>query len=398
MESRKGSCVRRAAVMVVGVLVLLCLGGAAVSVVTNRNLPTEALDAARLTDVDKARLAEIDHLRRTLGNGAWPGWGEVEIPLIVYNDAYAFLVGYADPPPGWVKVPQEEQRGGPWRPVPDDSFYGETYYRQPLSGGVTPQAFTVQVGDRWAASLHTRAAMRVTLAHQFREMLPGGVSEALPYGLAAGVFLRNSDSYVGAVLHEAFHAFQGLRVPERLLAAERANVQYQDAYPVVEEAFVEGWQAELDLLQEAVRAADGADVAETAELARQFLAQRAARRTAAGLSEGLVAYERQREWLEGLGLYNELEILRQAYEDDGYRPVEEMAADGSFDGYERFEQRWGQEVDQIGRMAGSDGDGRFYYSGMAQAVLLDRLLPTWKTQAFEEGVFLEDLLGAAVAE
>lgn len=395
MKSKEGSRVKRVALILVGLLLLLCLGGAAVSLVTNRNLPTEALQATQLSDVDKARLAEIDHLRQMLGNAAWPGWGDVDIPLIVYNDAYAFLVGYADPPPGWVKVPQEEQRGGPWRPVSDDAFRGETYYRQRLSGGVTPEAFTVLVGDRWAASLHTREAMRVTLAHQFRDMLPGGVREALPYGLAAGVFLRNSDSYVGAMLHEAFHAFQGLRVPERLLAAERSTIQYQNAYPSEEASFVEDWQTELELLQAAVRAEETSAVA---DLARQFLTQRERRRAAAGLSDALVAYEQQREWLEGLALYNELDILRQAYNDDDYRPVEGMVADPEFDGYDTFEQRWDQEVGQIGRMAANDGDGRFYYSGMAQAALLDRLLPEWKAQSFEEDVFLEYLLATAVLD
>jgi hypothetical protein len=48
------------------------------------------------------------------------------------------------------------------------------------------------------------------------------------------------------------------------------------------------------------------------------------------------------------------------------------------------------------RMAGDDGDGRFYYSGMAQAVLLDRLMPGWKARAMQDSVFLEALLAEAV--
>jgi hypothetical protein len=47
-------------------------------------------------------------------------------------------------------------------------------------------------------------------------------------------------------------------------------------------------------------------------------------------------------------------------------------------------------------MADDEGDGRFYYSGMAQAMLLDQLLPNWKEQALDEAVFLEDLLETAV--
>ena len=47
-------------------------------------------------------------------------------------------------------------------------------------------------------------------------------------------------------------------------------------------------------------------------------------------------------------------------------------------------------------MAGDEGDGRFYYSGMAQAVLLDRFAPGWKAQILDQGVWLDELLDAAV--
>jgi hypothetical protein len=47
-------------------------------------------------------------------------------------------------------------------------------------------------------------------------------------------------------------------------------------------------------------------------------------------------------------------------------------------------------------MAADWGDGRFYYSGMAQAVLLDRLMPGWKDQVLVDGVSLEGLLMTAV--
>jgi hypothetical protein len=43
-------------------------------------------------------------------------------------------------------------------------------------------------------------------------------------------------------------------------------------------------------------------------------------------------------------------------------------------------------------VASNRDDGRFYYSGIAQAVLLDRLTPGWKDQIMADGVFLEMLL------
>ena len=48
------------------------------------------------------------------------------------------------------------------------------------------------------------------------------------------------------------------------------------------------------------------------------------------------------------------------------------------------------------RMADDEGDGRFYYTGMAY--LLDRLMPDWKQKAFDDGIWLEDLLAEAVPE
>jgi len=46
---------------------------------------------------------------------------------------------------------------------------------------------------------------------------------------------------------------------------------------------------------------------------------------------------------------------------------------------------------------GHSDEKRFYYSGMAQAFLLDRLSPGWKQQILSPGVFQEDLLRRAVS-
>ena len=56
--------------------------------VSNCNLPDHSLVVERLTEVEKARLAESIHLRETLGDTIWPGWVCIDIPVIVYNDTY----------------------------------------------------------------------------------------------------------------------------------------------------------------------------------------------------------------------------------------------------------------------------------------------------------------------
>lgn len=380
---------------IAGVLLLVCLLLVGLSALINRNLPTRSAVVDGLSEAEKARLGEFFRARTALGDAAWPGWGAADIPVVVYNEAYAFLVGYgAEPPDGWLKVPQNTQRGGPWEAVPGDSVGGEPYYRQPLpAGGETPEAFTVKVGERWAASMLTMEWMEISLGNQFREQLPSFVAPIFPYSVASGIFLRGSDGYISALAHESFHAYQGTVAPERLAAAERSALVGETNYPWSDGAFEEAWQRELDLLARAMRAQTEG---ESRALAQQFLAQREQRRQGADLSTGLLDYEKQREWLEGLARYVELESWRQASLAEAYEPLPALQDDPDFSEYGTFERRWSQEIDQIGRMAGDEGDGRFYYSGMAQAVLLERLAPGWKGEALEPGVFLEDMLAVAV--
>ncbi len=42
-----------------------------------------------------------------------------------------------------------------------------------------------------------------------------------------------------------------------------------------------------------------------------------------------------------------------------------------------------------------DGETLFYYSGFAQGVLLDYLMPAWKVRVLE-GEYLEDLLAESI--
>lgn len=380
---------RRRLVMGVVGLLGLCLLTPLVSALSNLGLPARSAVVDRLSEADKARLEEFLHLRQTAGESVWPGWGQADIPVILYNEGYAFLVGVPDPPVGWSTVPQGVQRGGPWEPVAGDLFAGQAYYRQALADPkVTPQAFVVQVGDRWVASMTTLEWTRIKLRTDMQAELPSFLGPLVPYRLVIWAF--ESDWHIAAVGHEAFHALQGWLAPDRVAAAEYAN-EAADAYPWDEAVFRAAWAKELDLLRQAMQA----ETDEAAmELARAWLAAREARRQAAGLSAALIDFERQREWLEGLAKYAELALWRQGAT-AGYEPVAAMAAVPDFRTYAGFEQRWSSELVTLGNQAGA-GETRFYYTGWAQAVLLDRLAPGWKTRAMGPEVWLEALVAAAV--
>jgi hypothetical protein len=94
----------------------------------------------------------------------------------------------------------------------------------------------------------------------------------------------------------------------------------------------------------------------------------------------------------------ELESWRLAAETNGFEPLMSMAEDPDFKAYATFDGRWSQEISQMKRQAGQEGDTRFYYTGMAQAKLLDRLLPDWKERILLEDIWLEDLLREAIQD
>ena len=388
------SLLRRLTLLLFASLTGLCLLLVIASALSNLGMPSASPIIERLSEADKIRLAETAHLRQTLGSSVWAGWGEMDIPAIAYNESYAFLVGFtAHPPDGWIKVPANLRRGGPWEMAPGDDFQGQPYYRQSLPApDQTPEAFTVRIGERWVSSMTTLDWMKIGLAQSIRVDLPSFLRPVFPYRLFTSQLLSGDDQYISLAAHEAFHAFQGQQAYEKFAAAERANAESEDRYPWQDQTLQAGWQAELDLLARLLKTTDPA---ESADIAAQFLEQRAARRQRAGLSPDLIAFEKQREWLEGLARYTELEIWRLASQ-GSYQPIPASAALPDFERYTAFERRWEQEIAQLPRMAAQEGEGRFYYTGMAQAVLLDRLAPGWKTRVFDEGVWLEDLLAQAI--
>lgn len=396
---------RYAFLLALGVVVALVVLAVVASAVSNIGLPTQSTVVERLSEVDKARLAEYLRLQAQMMGEVWPAgggrpaWGEVRIPAIVHNEAYAFLVGYpGEPPDGWVKVPQGEHRGGAWEAVPGDDVLGGPYYRQRLpSTGETPENFTVLVGDVWVATLATTEYAAIDFYRGFRRDLPGFLQPIFPYRLMWALLMGPTENYLGGLAHEAFHAYQGTVAEARLASAESLHgVGQQYPWDLAREA----WEEELQVLYDAAQAAhaEATPEPEVRALAQRWLAQRAARREAQGLTPAQVEYERQREWLEGLAKYAEITlgpVTQAAVEAGTYRPLDALEEDDDFHGYRARERHWAQQLTEVKRMAGRE-DTRFYYMGFAEGVVLDRLMPDWKARAMDEGVWLEGLVAEAV--
>jgi len=188
--------------------------------------------------------------------------------------------------------------------------------------------------------------------------------------------------------HEALHAFQGMTNPARMAQSELI-MRVEPYYPFEDETFQEAWKEEMELLLEAV---DAETDAEALDLTRQYWLHRKMRRQANNFSLDMTDFERQREWLEGLAKYSELALGRLAGSTMAYVPVSAIENDPDFAAYTRQEVFWRQQLRESIGSALRSGETRFYYSGLLQAALLDRLSLDWRERILTSDLALEDLL------
>jgi hypothetical protein len=322
-------------------------------------------DLTVLSTEDKAQLMEALRLKKLLGSSIWPGFDKAEIPLIQYNERYAFLVGHPSPPPLWIAVDS-------------DSFQGNLYYRRKA---VESQAFAVPVGDLWAGSLDTLDHMNWSMMEQLKEKIPPEKLTPVTIKMMA----ITPAYHAVALLHEAFHAFQAIQAKDRFRQTQKLYA-HQKSYPFDDKVFQDAWNTEGSLLLSAIREQDEAKRLEALE---RFLKVRTKRRSALSFSSDLATFERELEWLEGLAKYVELQFaiqgssLQDETEQRDYRVVRN-----------RLQADFAYRIRNLGDL---HGDLRFYLSGAAQAMILDKVSPGWKKNILgQTNTALEDLLKIAL--
>ncbi len=304
-----------------------------------------ALESDRLDPLDKSEIAVVLAVKGADGDAVWPGFAAAGIPIILYSARFEFLTGAPELPPGWTIVEGDAAGGIP---------YGRRLAKN-------PQAFAVEAGEVWAGSCPILVLMN-----------------------AKGPFRFGRDFHAVMILHEMFHAFEAGQAPAKFKAAMDAY-EAEARYPFADKEFAAAWAEEGSLLAEALKAPDDAACVRAA---RRFLETRRARRARAGLDAGTLAFERELEWLEGLAEYAEIRFY-------------ELAGRHGTEGWEiRFAPHLPfllqNDFARLGkRLASEKGDLRFYVSGMAQARLLDRLAPDWKTKTPIAEVDFEDLIDKA---
>lgn len=381
VQIRKGCLTKFKKITILGILIIGIL--MSILAIANHKYPKSSSNIDSLSKTEITRIREIDHLRHTIGNEIWAGFGDQEIPIVLYNEAYVFLDGVKEPAIGWKKVPFTKQMGRPWNPIKINEEF--EYFRQPIvSSDQVPEAFTVQVGDQYAASMTTKEWTGIKLTQLIRSELPAFLKPVFPYFLIRNKF--NSDWHISAVIHESFHAFQAKNAFERVRSAEASNT-FESKYPWKDPEYREAWLKERMLLGTVLKTRDKQKFK---ELTRNWLEVRDQRRSKYNDSK-LSNYEQEREWLEGLAKYAEIRSWVLASENETYEPLPEMRLDADFDHYEGAAKNRKQEIKQL-QSDLNFNETIFYYTGWAQAEILDRLSPDWKKEAFAPDTYLDELI------
>lgn len=174
--------------------------------------------------------------------------------------------------------------------------------------------------------------------------------------------------------HEAFHVFQTANRSEQTYLGDRENSFYVGTYPVFDTINDAQFMLESKLLEQALAAPT---IEQARDFARQFAAVRAARHRRLG--HALAEFEQKAEGNEGLAEYA---LLRT-------RNVLDQLAPAAV------------PTSLVSDLRGLTSNLvrsfrlRYYTTGSAQAFLLDRLDPAWKTTLLNERVFLDELVARA---
>lgn len=357
-------------------LLVLCLITAGLLALDGRNYyPAQQDMNDRLDGVQAGYLEEVFHLKATFGDATWPGFGRADFPMLVGNDSQIFLVGAADAPEGWEALPASIINNQPVFRRPAGSLGGKL------------QAFVTPLDGRWLPSFYTYPASSGSLVKGLIEPLPSPLPTFFPYRLFLNFFFP-PQMYILGWEHEAFHAYQALEAPQRFDAIQ-SDYKAAKSYPVTDSAFNTAWEREINLLIQSVQ--EKSDQ-RSRDLAAQFLDQRSQRRQQFALSPDMVQFERGAEWLEGLAKYTEMTIGRLASQAPGYAPAEGVG----FKNYALMSGRYNQQITEVRNHIDDSQDGKFYYTGFLQALLLDRFQPGWKAGFLSSDTWLEDRLSESI--
>jgi hypothetical protein len=189
----------------------------------------------------------------------------------------------------------------------------------------------------------------------------------------------STDAQIVILVHELFHCYANFGPgysPEMLFNADLNYAVFSE---------IEG-----ELIE---KAANESDLAKTKELLRQFLSARDMKRR--GMSEEQRIFESDQEKCEGTATYVAHRIVKLLK--NGYEQSLSSKEDPLYFGFRYCDYFFATDLDMFHKVRKStlQTGGKAYGTGFFICLVLDKLMPEWKTGLFENKVSMDHLLAQA---
>lgn len=312
-------------------LLLVCAGCLAQSNSSQATASPDAVDLATLKLLD--RMVRVFHVR---ASQIWQGYDLSVRPFIVYRrDKWALLLnappqieGFSPLPAGWPQMPNVQYHSGQYRDL------------------VGQLEFDIPVGPGKAAAV--------------------AVSDLDLNGPAASARL------MAGVVHENFHQYQN----EFFAAADQLS---EERYPITDRENTALAYIEMQLLRDALLAAQSGEAESVRALLRQFVA---VRNTRWSRNAFVKSFESAEERVEGTAKYVEVKTLDLVQQGFGQGEAEEKVS-GGYAQYAHPQYILSEFATRITGATVSPVDvprNRLYPVGAALGMLLDYLGADWKRE------------------
>lgn len=311
---------------------------------------------------DAVRIAEAYNLWKSLGERIWAGWTDVPMPLLYITPDYEYAVGFPKALAGF-------------RPL-----------EQSLLVNQLIQTRKRVLDQNLSASYPIEGVQAVVI----------GTPAALE---------KSSGEWVLTATHEMFHVLQYSRgasekVKALALGSESdASWQLNFPFPYKDADVMRLIHLQSYPIYLAASSADESEMKYDAGTAVEAVRVYQSLLQRQSPDEKFYKYSQFQEWAEGVAFYTEYKMA-EAAANENYQPTEAFK---QLPDYKTYRQLWDESykariflVKHAGRAAQSRT--AFYHLGLGKGLLLDRLMPDWKTRYFAPNVWLNDLLMTALGQ
>lgn len=341
---------------------------------------SQAIEELKINRLQFIALKEVRNITKVLGYEFYPEWDFAKGPILFYRpNVQEVLFNFPHKPKGFSVYTGHS-------PINDETIY---FRNDTTIFNIDDQNTSTEIeGIPVLAVADYFSKMR----NQLSDVIRNRSSDFITDWLDKWSFIPSPYDEIRIILHEGFHVFQYNKA-----ANKYANEAIVSVYPLLDPVNNSLYVLEGNILRDILLAATS-KIKE--DKIKEFVAVRTYRQSF--LKKEVVEYENLNEYVEGTAKYIEFKFLKIG---EKVEPIKEMYYQDGFNGYRGILSRqFKEEIDDMvkivslsdNRFGNKFGSGpmrfRLYDLGACEGLVLDEIMPEWKTKIFDDSVYLCDLL------